>query len=180
MKTKTMLLLVCALLLAACGGATGGSSSAWKDFASDKGNFRISVPDTPKESSQSVDTAAGKINLTIYTAQVGSSAYLVSYSDYPEDMMSAADPLKVLDGAMNGAITNFGGKLLTSSDITLNDNPGKEFSADGKVVNAGDGNLRGRIYLVKNRLYQIIVVGPKDKTVEADVVKYLQSFKLNK
>ncbi len=176
MKTKQIVLVVCVILLAAC----SGSGPEWKDFASAKGAFAITMPGTPKESSQSVDTAAGAINLTMFTTQVSSAAYLVSYSDYPEDMMSSADPLKVLEGAQNGSITNFDGKLLSSKDITLDDNPGKEFTAEGKVTNPGDGSLSGRIYLVKNRLYQIIVIGLKDKTPAADIDKYLKSFKLSK
>ena len=174
MKTRNIVMIVCVLLLAAC----SGTSPEWKDFASEKGKFSIGMPATPKESSQSVDTAAGKIDLTMFTAQLGSAAYLVSYSDYPEEMMNSADPLKVLDGALDGSVTNFSGKVLSSTDITLDGNPGKEFNAEGKVTNPGDGSLRGRIYLVKNRLYQIIVVGLKDKTPATDIDKYLQSFKL--
>ncbi|MCL5275564.1 MAG: hypothetical protein M1434_12605 [Chloroflexi bacterium] len=175
MKTKTIsLVLVCAFLLVACGGA----APSWQDFSSDKGKFTVTMPATPKESSQSVDTAAGKIDLYLYTAQVGTSAYLVSFSDYPADMMSQADPAKVLDGAMNGAVTNISGTILSSQDITLSGNPGKDFSAEGKIKNPGDGSVRGRIYLVKNRLYQIIVVGMKDQIPTADADKYLQSFKL--
>ncbi len=176
MKTKSLLLVVLALVLAAC----GGTGSDWKEFSSDKGNFTVSMPSTPKESTQAVDTVAGSINLTMYSVEVSDSAFLVSYADYPQDMMSTADPLKVLDGAMNGQITNFGGTVLSSSDVSLSDNPGREFSASGKVTTAGDGSLRGRIYLVKNRLYQIIVVGLKDKVKTEDVDKFLKSFKLNK
>ena len=69
-------MVVCVMLLAACSG-----SGEWKDFASAKGAFAITMPGTPKESSQSVDTAAGAINLTMFTTQVSSAAYLVSYSD---------------------------------------------------------------------------------------------------
>ena len=177
MKIRTIsLLTIAVVVLAACGGA----ATDWKDFSSAKGNFTITMPSVPKESSQSVDTAAGKVDLTMFTSQVGTSAYLVSFSDYPEEVMNTADPLKVLDGAMNGSVTNFGGTVLTSKDITIDNNPGKEFTADGKVSAPGDGSLSGRIYLVKNRLYQVIVVGLKDKTVVSDIDKYLQSFKLNK
>ena len=175
MKTKiSSLMLVCSILLAACGAA----SPSWQDFSSDAGKFTVSMPATPKETSQSVDTAAGKIDLHLFTAQVGTSAYLVSYSDYPADMMSQADPAKVLDGAMNGAVTNVSGTILSSQDVTLDGNPGKDFTADGKITKPGDGSVRGRIYLVKNRLYQIIIVGLKDQIPAADADKYMQSFKL--
>ncbi len=174
MKTNTIsLALVISFLLAAC-----GATPSWQTFTSDKGKFTVEMPATPKESTQSVDTALGKIELTLYTAQVGTSAYLATFSDYP-DVMSKADPAKVLDGAMNGAVTNVSGKILSSSDITINGNPGKEFSAEGKITNPGDGSVRGRIYLVKTRLYQLIVVGLKDQIPTADADRYLQSFKLN-
>lgn len=174
MKIRGVFLVACAVLLLACGATTD-----WKDFSSDKGLFTISMPSTPKQSTQSVDTAAGKVDITMFTAQIGAAAYLVSYSDYPEEVMAQADPLKVLDGAMNGSVTNFSGTVIESKDISINDNPGKEFTANGKVNNPGDGSLRGRIYLVKNRLYQVIVIGLKDKMATADINKYLQSFKLN-
>ncbi|HEY3291363.1 MAG TPA: hypothetical protein VGK87_14635 [Anaerolineae bacterium] len=191
MKIRGVLIVVCAVLLAACGAgspSTSGSTSAtsssnndgWTNFSSDKGQFTVRMPSEPKQSTQSVDTAAGKIDVALFTAVAGNTAYVASYSDYPEAVMAGADPLKVLEGAMNGAVTNIGGTLIDSKDVSLNDVPGKEFSANGKIANQGEGSMRGRLYLVKNRLYQLIVVGLKDQLPTADVDKYLQSFKLTK
>ena len=42
------------------------------------------------------------------------------------------------------------------------------------------GIHRAHVYLVGNRLYQIVVRGPKEVATSAEATKYLESFKLVK
>ena len=38
--------------------------------------------------------------------------------------------------------------------------------------------IKSRIYLVRNRLYQVMVVAPKGEVSNDEIMKYLESFKL--
>ena len=76
---------------------------------------------------------------------------------------------------MRGRLRIFPAAKLTSEEkVSLDGNPGRSFSADA----GANGRLKARIYLVKNRLYQVFVGGSQDKVSDADAQKFLDSFKL--
>ena len=55
--------------------------------------------------------------------------------------------------------------------------PGVEFVAEGTVKGA-DTLLHGRLYLVDQRLYQVIALAPKGEMPQGVVNRFLSSFKL--
>ena len=69
-------------------------------------------------------------------------------------------------------------KLAEERDLTLDDNPGKEF----QVAYSRGGTLIGRIYLVQgkpnDRLYILLVAGSRVKAGQGDAAKFLDSFQL--
>ncbi len=177
MKNKLLvLLLVVASLLSAC----GGGPAEWKSFSSDTGGFSVSVPGTFKESTQSVSTALGSIDMHIFMLDQGNVAYMVSYADYPEEFVKQADANVILDGARDGSLKNVSATLDTKQDITLDGSPGREFT--GTVPDSqsmpGGGSVKSRIYLAKSRLYQLLVMTAKGKEAAADPDQFMASFKL--
>jgi len=76
------------------------------------------------------------------------------------------------DGALSG--TNGKAKLVGETDISIEGHPGRELR-----VEYPDGFSIARIYLVRNRIYQVFASIPADKKAqEPTVVKILDSFKL--
>jgi hypothetical protein len=142
----------------------------WITHSSTAGRFSILMPATPRTQEQPVDTAAGKLINYVAMAQRGSAAFAISYADYPQNN---AEPQGVLDTVRDGAVTGIKGTLVTTKRITHKGFPGREFQASVQ------GALyTSRIFLVGDRLYQMVVVAPVGQLSDSDISKFLTSFDL--
>ncbi len=170
MKIKLLALALIAMTLASC------QTAGWKEFRSAEGSFSVMMPGTPEEQAQTIDTLAGAVDAYLFVLADEDAAYLVSYSDYPNIVVQQSNSDDILDGVRDGEAANVRGLLLSEQIISLDDYPGRELkidTLDGKVT------IRSRIYLVNNRLYQVVVVIPKDHpTSDKNIDKFLESFTL--
>ncbi len=131
-----------------------------KPFVSEAGGFRVALPGTPKEKVQSVPGINQPIEIRMFLVERGDASYGATFCDYPE-AIALADPDRVLEGGIEGALKNLKGKLLAKRNITLQGHPGREFSASFTAPNKAPGLYRARAYLVGARLYQVILCGPE-------------------
>jgi hypothetical protein len=151
-------------------GPVGPPTGGWIRYTSNEGRFSVLLPVQPKVSSQPVDTAAGKLINNVVLAQTTSAAFAVSYADYPQNN---ADPQEVLDSVRSGAINGIKGTLISGKNIMHKGFPGREFQA------STEGALyTSRIFLVNNRLYQMVVVAPASQTNAINANRFLTSFDL--
>ena len=175
---------VCLSLLVGCNssgtgsGVAGIASGVPTPFTSAEGKFTIMAPGTMVESQQQVQTEAGAVTLYMFLHEKSDSeAYIASYADYDSQLTELVDPNDVLDGSRDGAVGNMGGTLTSETRITANGFPGRDLvisaTVEGRTVSA-----RMRIFLVKNRLYQIMGLEEGANGVSAAIVAYLDSFKL--
>lgn len=172
--------LLSAVLVTACNTATPTvEEPTLEEYASEAGGFTISTPLTLDESSQSVDTQAGPIDIYTFTAEDNQAAYIVAYSDYPEALVTQSEPDIILDGSRDGAVGNVGGTLINETRIDLQGNPGRALVIDTTTDDGQDATVNARIYLVDNRLYQVLVVVPKGDEDEVDADGFLDSFSLS-
>jgi len=171
MKSRLLALALAVTLLASCSLL----SQPWVEFTSPDGSFSASFPETPEEQTQSIDTAAGPITLHGFTVDRGYIAYAVMYSDFPSDLIQQGDPDLLLDGGVDGAVTNVQGNLVSKTTISLDGHPGREFTIES---DAQQVTVKGRIFLVDNRLYQVIVVIAEGGSFESETAKFLDSFTL--
>jgi hypothetical protein len=170
MKTKMLALILIAITLSGC------QTAGWKEFRSAEGSFSVLMPGIPEEQAQTIDTLAGAVDAHLFVLAAEDAAYLVSYSDYPKIVVQQSNADDILDGVRDGEAANVRGALLSEQIISLDDYPGRELkidTLDGKVT------LRSRIFLVNNRLYQVVAVIPKDHpTSDKNIDKFLESFTL--
>lgn len=167
------LLLIGTLLIAACGGRT-----AFEDFSSEAGQFSIAVPTTFQETEQSVETPVGPINIHTFTTEDENSAYVVAYSDYPVEIVQQSDPQMLLDSSRDGALTNLNGTIVSEEPIDLNGNPGRSLIIGATNPGGDKAVINSRMYLVGNRLYQLLVVTPEGQASDRGVNTFLESFTL--
>ena len=163
-----------ALVLATAGVA---GADEWKEFSSQDGRFSVDLPGTPKQSREKRQTKFGSIDaqLVIYSASKD-IFYGVAYLDYPESVVKAHRADELLDGASESAVKGVkGGRVAGQEKILLSGNPGRQVTIDAP----GNLKLTVRMYLVKNRLYQVISSVGKDKEKEADPRRFLDSFKFS-
>lgn len=177
MKTLTAaLVLVSSVALAQAAAAP----PTWAPV--DGPTFTAEMPGTASVKEGTEQTAAGPVKTTTWGVQTNGAFFAISIADYPPGMMANAVPSKVLEGARDGAMANVGGTVekdigvFLDSGIPKKKYPGREFDGSTK----SGLKLAARLYLVDDRLYQLICVTPKAGFNAADFKRFADSFKLKK
>ena len=146
-------------------------------FTAKEGRFSISFPSKPETATSMVKTVGGDVEVHRFSV-VGKNneiSYLVQYNDVPPNMLRDDGPDKILDRCRDSGVAAIHGKLAKELNSTLEGNPGRALEVEGagfKVVY--------RIYLVKNRLYQLIVFWDGSKPLADRAGPFFDSFKLIK
>lgn len=136
------------------------------------------MPMEPQEQAQSTQTQSGVIEGHLFLADTPDGAYMVSYLDLPEELAKQSTTKSLLDNRRDTAVKNANAQLISEKEITLNGNPGREFTAHA-VGKAGErGFLKVRVFLVKDWVYQITVLTLEDRVTEAQMDVFLDSFRL--
>jgi hypothetical protein len=175
MKTRMALIGLAVIPLLPAADEPG---SPLRLFTSTKGNFSVLLPGTPREEKVSIPDPKGEPGEQYqFTLDRGNGAYVVSYQDNP-DLKSAGreESERKLSAARGAVQRGFGGRLLSERKIKLHDTyPGLEFAVE---VPAGPGLCRARMYLVRGRLHQVIVVGAREFAAATEADRVLDSFRL--
>ena len=148
----------------------------WKEFKSEEGRFKGLMPGTPKTMDQDIPTPLGKVKNHMFLVEVNNDlVYMLSYIDYP-DAISNVNPQDILKGV--GAAMKAKGDLLSDKELTL----GKDKVPGYEVIgNQGAMKMRNRIFLDKNRMYQVTLVAKtKDEMTTKDAEKFYDSFEITK
>jgi hypothetical protein len=173
---KKVIIMAFAIILL---GLSGCSPTSPQSFTSEEGAFSVVSPLSLQESSQSIDTQLGPIEVHFFMGEDANRAFMVGYSDYPQDFVDQSDPQVMLDGAVNGAVSNVNGELVSEVKIHLSDRyPGREIVVTAMVDNNQEGTLKGRLFLVNNRLYQIMSIAPSDNLNVQEMDDFINSFEL--
>ena len=156
-------------------------SQAWKEFSSAEGRFSILFPGTPKSETITENTKLGPVDLRMFYLDTAVAAYMVAYADIPVDPTSHDDVKRLLDAGRDKLLANKQRRLISEREITIGDYLGREL-----IVGDEEGITKSRNYIVKQRLYQVLIEMPDDrndspeisKMHEATRDKFLDSFKL--
>ena len=161
-----------------CTGLGRADDSKVQDFTSKEGKFSVAFPGKPKEATKDADSAAGKLSFTRFTYEDGDTGLLVIYCDYPPKLRKEKGAEKILDDARDGCVEKAKGKLTDEKKRTIGKDkePGRELLI--QLPDEGKPYFRSRMYLVGDRLYQVIVVGPEKYATGKDADAFLDSFKL--
>ena len=158
---------------AACG------DPSWREIASPDGGFRIRMHGDPRVEQRNVETPVGRITGHLYTLEEKDSVFGVGFADYPLPILQATPAEQMFAGVRDSWVRRIEGQLDgKAGDIRLDGKwLGMEFAARGKLEGR-DAWMRGRLYLVDNRLYQLIVFGNKETIPVSDINRFMGSFKV--
>ncbi|HTY08301.1 MAG TPA: hypothetical protein VMF29_03975 [Candidatus Edwardsbacteria bacterium] len=170
---RTIQAIIALVLVVLCAGC---AKPPLTQYVVDDGTWAILLPGTPKRSVTPVQTAIGPIDMIQYSSGGGNSYTALAYADYPS-FIANAPALSLLEGARDGALKNTNAKLVEDKERHLGEFLGKEIKADLPVAGYG---MRAFIFLVKRRLYQIIIVGTKDEISSARADSIFFSFELRR
>lgn len=153
----------------------------WKKFTSEEFKFSADFPTPPESSVQSVQTAVGEIDMNMFMStntKTSNLYYSIISSSYPAEAFKDATEEynnSVLDGAVNGAVTNVKGELVFDNKITFKGYPGRSF----KVKITGN-YLYINAYLVKNTMMICQVICSTENDGNEDLKRFFDSFDIIK
>jgi hypothetical protein len=144
-------------------------------FISKAGRFSVLLPGKPAEKTAKVQAGGQDAELHIFSATADSRSHVVTYSDYPAGVVGA-DKEKFLAGVVERNVERLkAGKLTANEKVSLG--KGKHPGRDVRVELPDKKRLyRARVYLVGDRLYQVVVLGPTDAVKGKEADDFLNSF----
>lgn len=153
-----------------------------KDTAS---AYIIKFPLKPKKGSQNVPTANGDVEMITYTVSsdnTDSFLYMTSFSQYPSSFFpNGLDTFekrsKVLDGSVNGAVTNVKGRLISDAKMIFNGYDGRNIKIEVNFQSL-PYIIHMKMILVGFKLYMIQTISAKEKDGNADEQRFFDSFEL--
>jgi hypothetical protein len=157
--------------------------TTWEEYINYEGRFRILTPGALTLKVDTVETAVGKIAYhTFYLQTMEKGAdnlfYMVSYCDYPENTFPT-DSTALIEAFFQNTVEAAGesvkGNVMYASDFQLQDFPGKIWRIDyldGKAV------IKTKALLVNDRFYSIQTISHRDKNINHDGEKFLESFRI--
>ncbi|MCI0456986.1 MAG: DUF1559 domain-containing protein [Gemmataceae bacterium] len=155
----------------------GGEQAGWKEYSPAGAGCTVLMP--PGQIiplTQDVPTPQGKSRLYVHTIQKDvMTKYALLYGDLPGGAKPGLEEA-ILNGARDGIPGKVPGARITNEEkITLGTYPGRALTVDMPKV----GLIRARVYLVGNRLYQLMVLGNNAFITSPDAERFLGSLKLN-
>jgi hypothetical protein len=136
----------------------------FSEFSSKEGKFAILMPGTPEKKTKFVN---GVTQIT-YGTSFNNCVYSVSYADMP-----TFDAFNLNNSAKN-VVKAFAGKVLTDTPCSFAYSKGRQFEAR---TTKPKGFLSCRITIINLRYYMILAVGEDARLSNANVEKFLHSFK---
>lgn len=124
---------------------------------SKEGGFSVEFPFSVQQERSEQTTSAGPLTLHTYVATdpLQTTAYYVSYTDFPVEAVARIDPGDVIARASLGAVDTLGATDVSTRALDLGGIPGQEVTAT-----TGGNVMRGRFYMVGPRLYQQLLIHP--------------------
>ncbi len=160
------------------------NSEDWFLFETKK--CKLLFPKKPTESSQTVPSAIGDLELKMYMYEVTDTTkddnllYMLMETNYPDSLINS-DKKDLLDNffrnAIDGSANNVqGSKILTETKIELAGFPGREARVS---LNVGVPCInKMHFYLVKNKMYILEVITDARKDFNKSMDKFMNSFAL--
>lgn len=152
----------------------------WVTHTSAEGGFTVRMPGTPKLEDSKLPTEAGEMELHTAGYEVpGRDIYLaVMWSTLPPLLVEIGDTEKMLDGGVEGMVSSIQGTLDSPAQhIELEHHPGRDVRLTAKV-DGKSARARARMYVVHDRMFQILVAMEASESYDAEVEKLFASFAL--
>lgn len=170
---RVKILAACLILMSAT--LASGFQTEWVRFAPEEWRCSALMPQQPTVKSQEAAAATGtKFTQHLAQASDADSVYMISYFDYPTDLLFS------LDKGRDGMVSAVNGTLLSETSISLGGNPGRELKV-ATTSNGVDLLIRARFYNIGNRVYVLQHMTTKANdtpAITAKTTRFFDSFKV--
>lgn len=167
LRSGALALAVVAITLAGC--------SREDTVTSEDGGFKATFPVKAQATSMPVKTGGIEVTMNMVAAEKNGASFVVSYVDYPKGTLAQKSTDQAFKDIIEGTVGNIQGTLRSAEPITLGGTPGREVLIDVPEQNVA---VHERIFLVGDRLYQVMYGGPKGTESSGDALTFMDSFKL--
>ena len=165
--------LVTVAALSGCASSVARAPTSFP-YSSTAGRFSVVFPSKPDTGVREATDNGAKRRVTSALAKKGSDDFGVTWSDFPTDFLAAGNAA-VLERVRDKVVGDVKATLVSSDEITLAGHPGLAVKA--KVASgATKGDYRVRFYLVKNRIYEVLVIRNAVSSDESVVLDFFDSF----
>ncbi len=149
------------------------AGSGWVEYISEDGRFSVHFPKKPEVATKTVEVPNGDpINLNEFKAEKD-AAFSVSYLDLPKKWKLFSSNT-LLKGAMNVIQDHMPGSQIIDKKIVKHKNyPAMDFR-----MKEGENEIEGRLILVGNTLYRLMVVYYPDTPRDLQHETFVNSFDL--
>lgn len=161
--------------LAACTLALLAIGARAETMDNTQWGFSAVFPCQSQLNTQPVSTKAGNVTLVMYMCTDGETAFFVGVTDYPAGAITQQQLDDVYNGVANGAATNSNGTLRSLDPYTLGSVAGREAVID---VASSNQTMHARFFVVGDRLYQELFLGPTGQENSQTALDFLNAFAL--
>lgn len=171
MKNRSAVVVVAALLASVALYAQT-APAVWKQYSYPSDGFAISSPVQPTLSSQVKPTDSGNVEMHTYTISLSDNGIvMISVSEVKG--LENASAKERLQKAKEGALKAGNAALTTEKAIVLGSYPGLQYEAQTQTF-----HVRARMYIIKNRLLQLLEISPLSVTFPADAERITTSVRV--
>lgn len=149
-------------------------AAQWRSFESKDRRFSVQFPGRPLRTEQKTRTDLGYIVSVRFTVNYSEHVtYDLMFNDFPKGKMASADPEKLLDAARDGLLFKTGGRIRAEKRILHS----VARARDLEIVGRNGTHYEVRLFLTRDRLYQLLVTSQHDAA--SDARRFFESFRLS-
>ena len=148
----------------------------YKLYATTDGRFKVLFPGPVRTETTEVKTPSGVRKLTLETVRVSDSLlFMVTYIDVPDSVAKAPIGPR-LDKIRDGNVGK-DGKLVSEKSLELGE---EKYPVRELLIEKPNTTIRVRVVPAGNRLYQVMVQGPREILSSKDCDRFYESFEVTK
>lgn len=164
------------MICSAAAGLLFAASCSGETLDAKQWHFRAAFPCQSGVSSQTVDSAAGKLVFTMYSCEdTAGATFMVSVNDFPAGLIKPEEIDSRYAMALDGMAQETKGTIRTVLVTTLDGLDGREAIVD---LPDKQGSMKTRIFIVGDRLYQAVCVSTPGIETGPSCTTFLNSFAL--
>jgi hypothetical protein len=152
--------------------APGTPASPWVTLTSEAGNFSVLMPELAKDESETTSSANGRTSTSHhFRVKTVRGMFLVGWVDYDPEFNFVVQ--SELQNNRDNFVKGLNGTLLNTTRITINGNPGLEFT-----VETAESIYKTRVYAIGRRSYLLFAQTLKGQDDSDNVKRFFDSFQL--
>lgn len=147
----------------------------WVPLEPADSHFRVEMPGVPQVVRRQVKLPFGDAPVNMWLVDDGDRAFIVGFTEYPDEIDQLASADELLDSARNGHLQNVAGRLVRDEPVERDGHRGRIIEIEAAN---GAAHVRGELVVAHTRLYQILATTSPDERDGPLVTRFLASFEL--